>query len=314
MRLDEVLADVSSYFNPFDTSFDQYSFDALPLDKKVATVFCTVIGLVGIVIGALAAYRLCLKQFTVLSPTTAAASASRAGSAAARGQRAAGVALRMPPKPSANISMKTRLCKEKLVACLRKTREKLGTAVDNGDCYYDALRQGLSLALGRAVTVKELRMIVKTEVTRLDAADSTGNWVYKVLKKRDDPDDYDYYELLQSVDKTHAELDPPLWGRPEVDGKIIAEHFKVKIRFCEANALDDVIPKKQLGMTPDGTPYDKSTGTHYDNASSINKGVEARLIKALEPQWTETNPTTGRALHTVKIAGYPGHFMPVVPA
>ena len=61
MEIGVVIGQIASYFNPWESSFDEFSFMSLPLDKKVTTVFLSAVSSLFFGIGSLAAYRLCLK-------------------------------------------------------------------------------------------------------------------------------------------------------------------------------------------------------------------------------------------------------------
>ena len=57
---------IASYFNPCETYFEKFSFRKLSCNQQAATVFFTCIGGVFCLIGGLAAYRACLKQFSIV--------------------------------------------------------------------------------------------------------------------------------------------------------------------------------------------------------------------------------------------------------
>ncbi len=302
MRITEIVA----YLNPFDTSFDLYSFQELSLEKKVTTVFFTIVGALVLVIGALASFRFCLQQFSVITPKPSpppSTSESRS-EAFGRAIKEGRLPSRKPAKAMDNISLKTKLCKEKLAAFLKRSNEKFGVAVDDGDCFYDAFRQGLKKI---SVTVKELRTIVHERVQAIHKEQGIKNWIFEALKIDTSTQQEDYDELLKTVSHTKQEIAVPLWGRPHIEGKILADHFKVAIKVCEVNVLDTILPLRQVAGV-----VDRDTAMTYDLVQKVEGGKRVRAIKICEVAVTEIYPEAQPFIGTVKVAGYPGHFVPVM--
>ena len=301
------IAEIGTYFNPFDKSFDLYSFQELSLEKKIATIFFTIIGALVFIIGALASFRFCLQQFSVIvpqPPLVPSAPESRS-EAFGRAIKEGRLPKKNPVKAADNISLKTKLCKEKLATILKRSNEKFGVAVDDGDCFYDAFRQGLKKV---SHTVQELRTLVHERVQAIHKEHGIQNWIFAALKNDAGTQQEDYDELLQTVAKPKQEVGVPLWGRPHIEGKILADHFKVIIKVCEVNAVDTTLPLRQVAGV-----VDRDTGMTYDLVQKVEGGKRVRAIKICEVAWTEIYPEARPITGTVKIACYPGHFVPVLP-
>lgn len=126
---------------------------------------------------------------------------------------------------------------------------KIGAAIKTGDCFFDSVAQGLNeLKLGHHFTAKSLRK---------DCADYASKnrrsslWVYKAVIKdageyfvpKKDPDgevisengsnkkDYakSFYKYLECITNTHT-ADVPIWGRPNIEGRMICDKYKVELR------------------------------------------------------------------------------------
>lgn len=213
------------------------------------------------------------------------------------------------------IPLTKKLALQKLTQVLSTTHETYGHAIDNGDCFYDAIAQRLTAALGRAdnpVTTKELRRVVADEVERLHRENPNDNWVYRQLKLQNVAGNPDYDELRRlggiPADELSAD-DVPLWGRLTIEGRIIAEHYKAKIQLCEIIVLDNTsIPASEFqGLEQE---YE---GEHFDDFRPIEGGTRIQLLKVCNPNWIEENPVTSSPQHTIRIAVYPGHFVPINP-
>lgn len=229
---------------------------------------------------------------------------------------------------------KTFLCKQLLTEFLKKSGETIGTATDRGDCFHDAIRIGLEQVLHRPVTVKELRTAVAREVARAHEQDPAGNWIREILKR----DKRAYRELLELGGKTAEELQgtgkDPLWGRPEIEGQILADAYNIQIKLCVAAAADvDAInirdPRELpglravregaiLGRGEKKYPFLEKLKKEYETPHCYFTKVTNDPDKILplvlyNPVWEEVRPKTGITYHTIKIALYPGHFVPVLP-
>jgi hypothetical protein len=178
-------------------------------------------------------------------------------------------------------SYRTFRCLQILEKHLDSLGKVFGTAIDNGDCFWDAFAQRLSIILNKPVTVKELRQQVSDEVHRLDKGPEEKNWVKKLMTS-DIMDTYQQY--LEQVAITCDEIMSqglkfyPVWGQEKRDGLILCHLYKVNLRVYGVACADEI---------------DK---LEDDECFCL---------------YSEDFPDTLPYKHTVEIALYPGHFIPV---
>lgn len=180
-------------------------------------------------------------------------------------------------------SLRTFKCIEKIEADLKALDKEHGTAIDNGDCFWDSFAQGLSRLLKREVTIKELREKVSAEVKRLDQGPVEANWVKKMIGKEfaaaDTYEDYRDRVAFDCADILEKKLSAPVWGQEARDGVILCRIYQVNLIVYTAGCLDEDLSKME----------DK--GNFYSGDPKYPRG--------------ENYP------NTVEMALYPGHFMPV---
>ncbi|MDB6081039.1 MAG: hypothetical protein JWO53_311 [Chlamydiia bacterium] len=330
---------------------------------------------------------------------------------------------------------------DKILRCQKALREFLalthltyGDAVDNGDCFYDALAQGLTTLFKRKsnpFTVKELRALVVQEAhqegehLRLGTEDlhellTIGEKSYReleLLRAYDEQieketlaekatqclsrEDATSFQLLGLEHKTHQELESishipivktvqrfrelkleekdeeeltaliengfinivftyqklqnfkrqlafekkqklqrlreqgderarsileiqerrgetipdPLWGRLEIEGKLIAQRLGVKIALCEVFYEEHVISTKEFEerfnqkFIASSDVYDSEVNLTYHATSKVTDAINISTV--LKPKWREVVPATGTNWSEVRMALYPGHFVPV---
>lgn len=182
------------------------------------------------------------------------------------------------------VSLRTLNCLKKLEGVLKLLRKKAGIAKNNGDCFWDAFAQRLSVILRQPITVQELRQKVSCYVQQLDKGPDEENWVKRMIKKEYAPmDTYENYRDRVAYDADEAlrrELPSAIWGQEKRDGVILCRLYQVNLKVYEVGYFDDD-PSKMTDMK-----------NYWDS--------DARIY----PQ-SEIYP------HSVEIALYPGHFVPV---
>lgn len=179
-------------------------------------------------------------------------------------------------------SLRSFKCIEKLKAELKSLGKITGSAIDNGDCFWESFAQGLSRLLGREVTIKELREIVSKEVKRLNQGPENENWVKRMIDKEVRPaESYEEYLVRVALD-CHEALEmgfTPVWGQEARDGVILCRHFQVKLEAHSSGCYDDhpskMEDKDNFFIGSQNYPY----GEKYSRK--------------------------------IEIAIYPGHFVPV---
>ncbi|MGL9761053.1 MAG: ankyrin repeat domain-containing protein [Wolbachia sp.] len=151
--------------------------------------------------------------------------------------------------------------KKKLEGLLRKlegelpSNFKIGAAVDAGDCFFDSIAQGLNELKNNGLITSDKNFNVKS--LREDCANSAGEYKGEIIKDAkgggyavalqgpygsiEDPktredkidDEKTFRNYVDKMKKTFEGSGNAIWGRPEIEGKIICKKYKVKIKVIE---------------------------------------------------------------------------------
>ncbi|MFP3016252.1 MAG: hypothetical protein ACEY3H_01455 [Wolbachia sp.] len=126
---------------------------------------------------------------------------------------------------------------------------KIGAAVGEGDCFFDSVAQGLNelkdkglITGSKGFSVKSLRESCKQYAQQVDQS-KEGSWLDNALKVEIE----ELCEYIPRIEFTAEDiknassgseikilkLENAIWGRPEVEGKMICEKYGVKIRTIE---------------------------------------------------------------------------------
>ncbi|WP_265027626.1 OTU domain-containing protein [Wolbachia endosymbiont (group B) of Chorthippus parallelus] len=197
--------------------------------------------------------------------------------------------------------------KEKFEGLVKNLREhlpsgfKIGAAVGAGDCFFDSVAQRLNeLKNSKIFSVKSLRedCVNSANKYRDEIIKDAGGGGYflpqkniafsdlgniKDEKGNDVPDvKKTFNRYLESIRKTAEEGDYPIWGRPEIEGKIICEKYKVKIKVIELR--DEGIGEDKLYVTTgevgegDDIVYIVNYRNHFvPLLSKIEKDIESNV-------------------------------------
>lgn len=183
-------------------------------------------------------------------------------------------------------SLRTLKCVEKLEEFLSALGKEHGTAIDNGDCFWDSFAKSLGRLLGREVTIQELRERVSHEVKKLDQGPDEANWVKHMIQKdRYAPDTYEDYRDRVGLDCAEIlarGLPAPIWGQESRDGAILCRFYQVNLIVYTVGYYDDDISK---AADKDNYWTCEDEGQKYPSGESYP--------------------------HNIEIALYPGHFVPV---
>ena len=179
-------------------------------------------------------------------------------------------------------SLRTLKCHEKLTQELNVVGKELGKAVDNGDCLLDSFGQGLSKHLGREVTIKELRLQLSAFIQKLDQGPDSANWFKQAKQKEyaasdtyEDVRDRIAFDCAESLEKGFI----PIWPQEWLEGVILCRLYQVNLRVYTAGCIDE--DSEKMG--------------YEDNYYSGEQDYPAH----------EHYP------HTIEMALWPPHFMPV---
>ncbi|GAB6032881.1 Ankyrin repeat domain-containing protein 44 [Chamberlinius hualienensis] len=131
-----------------------------------------------------------------------------------------------------------------------------GSATGNGDCFFDSVAQSLNQNLieTKEVTAKTLRQICQT--VSLHFKNEDKEWLENALKYecKYNIDEYAARVCYTATDleeypeiATRLNLSSPIWGRPDIEGRMICNYYKVQIHLLEKQISNgDVVWANQL--------------------------------------------------------------------
>uniref|UniRef100_A0A8D8S5R0 OTU domain-containing protein n=1 Tax=Cacopsylla melanoneura TaxID=428564 RepID=A0A8D8S5R0_9HEMI len=188
--------------------------------------------------------------------------------------------------------------KKKLNQLLETLRKKLpegfkiGAAVGEGDCFFDSIAQGLNelkdkglITGSKGFSVKSLRENCKQYAQQVNQS-KKGSWLGSALKEDEKLCEYilhieftagDIENTSSGSETKILKLENAIWGRPEVEGKMICEKYGVKVRTIELRDEDIGgvhVTKGKLG-TGDNIIYIVNYRDHFAPLlSNIKKDIK----------------------------------------
>lgn len=189
---------------------------------------------------------------------------------------------------------------------------QLGTAVDNGDCFYHSIAQ----LLGGGATVASLRNDIN-EALRLP------RWAAHLREKvTTHPIGIGTFEQYrQDVAKTADQMgnQGPVWGDAKREGIILCEKYGFNLLILKAGFIDSAIEgdREIQRLQRDKDQYARA----YPN-SSLLKGYEEDIQTRCRAHYSNPNnyytedefvPKDRSYSRTLIIALFDNHFIPVVP-
>lgn len=196
----------------------------------------------------------------------------------------------------------------------------LGEAINNGDCFYDALAQALE-QIGVKKTLKELRMNISNCLQ-----DSKYQKSFK-LHIEGDPTGVESFDQYQKyVGYTNDELtqlrvrDPdaptgPYWGNPLREGLLLCKIYQFNLRIISAGILENEVRKdpeyKKWAHAKLGVNEDAPIFKVYE------ENIQNRLIQLYSQDnlyytGDETYPEGDFYQNTCTLALFENHFIPVL--
>ncbi|GAB6032882.1 hypothetical protein CHUAL_012080, partial [Chamberlinius hualienensis] len=121
------------------------------------------------------------------------------------------------------------------------------SAIGSGDCFFDSVAQALNQKITKTkkVTSKDLRQICQMICQNLPNEDK--EWLKNALKLEDyntigeyaarvgyTATDLEDYPAIASV----LNLSSPIWGRPEIEGRMICQYYNVQIHLLERQIVN----------------------------------------------------------------------------
>ncbi|MCC2666842.1 MAG: putative OTU-like cysteine protease [Gammaproteobacteria bacterium] len=121
---------------------------------------------------------------------------------------------------------------------------KIGEAIDNGDCFFDAVAQTLFEANkktfnGESFTIASLRKICSEQAQRLENVNERRqgeNWIQVAVDKDAQWGGQDYGYYRQHISKPFSEIrERGIWGRPLIEGKIFCQLLQIKLHIIQVS-------------------------------------------------------------------------------
>lgn len=139
-------------------------------------------------------------------------------------------------QPKENLGDRSKFMRAYLAHELGKANKKFLETKDDGDCFWDAVAQQLSILEARPVTVKEVRMKCHDYLQELELGAPEENWVKKALVKSFDET---YASFLQNIQFTTEERfpSPPVWG-DHIAAMIVSKVYDVRIQSYFVNMYE----------------------------------------------------------------------------
>lgn len=118
-------------------------------------------------------------------------------------------------------------------------------AVGGGDCFFDSVVQGLKqLKPEMDFTVKSLREVCKEFAQ--DQLSKDQSWLEEVLKNEAEPISVYVPRIEFTANDVEQKSGPinvlgltsPIWGRPEIEGRMICEKYNVKLHVMEKHNIE----------------------------------------------------------------------------
>lgn len=191
-----------------------------------------------------------------------------------------------------DLSDLTNVSKDDLSSILRIVR-----TVDNGDCFYDAFAQGYNSMFNRngddnndqIQTIKSLRQIIS------DFAHDSGNEKQLINFKRILGKTYNewYNYVHEDYETARKNNRNPIWGKLEVDGKILATYFNVNIRILSETFL------YESNMEAEDQGF-------IDLNDQENRVIGDTMVRS------EVNINNKITNKTILIGNIPGHFFAIL--
>lgn len=150
----------------------------------------------------------------------------------------------LPSAPPLTVrDIRKKICLKKIEAML-EPGQKLGEAIDSGDCFYDALSQTLQ-KIGMSVSQQQLRLDIATALENPDIAQKIQEQIKKDPRGIKSFEDYKKYVChskseLDQIRLTDSEApSAPHWGVEDREGTILCDKYKFNLRVLSVGLLDD---------------------------------------------------------------------------
>ncbi|WP_410542545.1 ankyrin repeat domain-containing protein [Wolbachia endosymbiont of Tetranychus urticae] len=181
---------------------------------------------------------------------------------------------------------------------------RIGEAIGDGDCFFDAVAQGLKQSRPEMVfTAKSLRKICQEFAqTELEKDQS---WLREALEREVEPIEQYIPRIELTADDINQGselarilgLNSPIWGRSEIEGRIICQKYNVKLHIIEKYDVDgkeiwtdQIVDKSSSRSVGDNdVDYNDANTIHVINSGKghfepIIRTQEIQPVKSMEQQ------------------------------
>ncbi len=160
---------------------------------------------------------------------------------------------------------------------------KVGQAIGGGDCFFDSVAQELKrLKPEMDFTVKSLREVCKRFAQ--SQLENDQSWLEGALRNEAEPIsvyvpriEFTANDIEQKSESVNVlGLNSPIWGRSEIEGRIICKEYNVKLHIVEKHVVAgkevwlDQIVNSEGSRSVDGVDYNEENTIHIINRGNAH--------------------------------------------
>ncbi|WP_265017002.1 ankyrin repeat domain-containing protein [Wolbachia endosymbiont (group B) of Endotricha flammealis] len=160
---------------------------------------------------------------------------------------------------------------------------KVGQAIGGGDCFFDSVAKGLKrLKPEMDFTVKSLREVCKRFAQ--SQLENDQSWLKEALRNEAEPISVYVPRIEFTADDIEQKsgsvnilgLTSPIWGRSEIEGRIICEEYNVKLHIVEKHVVEgkevwlDQIVNSEGSRSVDSIDYNEENTIHIINRGNAH--------------------------------------------
>ncbi|WP_341816186.1 ankyrin repeat domain-containing protein [Wolbachia endosymbiont (group B) of Elophila nymphaeata] len=160
---------------------------------------------------------------------------------------------------------------------------KVGQAIGGGDCFFDSVAKGLKqLKPEMDFTVKSLREVCKRFAQ--SQLENDQSWLKGALRNEAEPIsvyvpriEFTADDIEQKSGSVNVlELTSPIWGRSEIEGRIICKEYNVKLHVVEKHVVEgkevwlDQVVNSEGSRSMDSIDYNEENTIHIINRGNAH--------------------------------------------
>lgn len=209
---------------------------------------------------------------------------------------------------------------QELVQSLLSPGERLGQAIDTGDCFYDALSQTLK-KIGVNISTEQLRRDIADALEDSKLAEQVNVNIEKDSQGIKSFADYKKYvryskqELIKLKETDFEAPEDPYWGDPKREGVFLCNKYGFRLRILSAGLIegkineDHALKLYRRNKEKIETENDPSM-LHFEGL------IQQRLAELYEDDqnYFTSDETIGDSKHTklCSVALFENHFRPIL--